>query len=68
MFDGTNFSLILDVDQDNEMFGSLERSLTHRCILVDTNRDITSKFDNKLISPPKLCEFFFNQMKANKEQ
>ena len=32
MFDGVNLSLISDVDQDKQMFGSHERSLLYRCI------------------------------------
>ena len=33
MFDGTNHTLIYDVDRDRWMFGSHERSLTYRCII-----------------------------------
>ena len=33
MFDGTNLTLISDVDQDREMFSSHKRSLTYRCII-----------------------------------
>ena len=38
MFDDTCLALISDVDQDKQMFGSDQRSLTH--LLVHTNRDI----------------------------
>ena len=33
MFEGTNLTLISDVDQDTEMFGSHEPSQTYRCII-----------------------------------
>ena len=33
MFDGTNLTLIFDVDKDKYMFGLHERSLTDRCII-----------------------------------
>ena len=34
MFDGAHLALISDVDQDEyEMFGSYEISLTYRCII-----------------------------------
>ena len=33
MFEGTNLTLISDVDQNKYMFGSYERSLSYRCII-----------------------------------
>ena len=33
MFDGTNLTLISDVDQAKKMFGLHERSLTYQCII-----------------------------------
>ena len=38
MFDGTNLTLISEVDPDSYMFGSHERSLTYRCIISSTNK------------------------------
>ena len=45
MFDGTNLTLISNVDQDKNMFGSHEISLTSEIyhLLVHTNRDIKIK-------------------------
>ena len=33
MFEGTNLTLISDVDQHKYMFGAHERSLTYQCII-----------------------------------
>ena len=35
IFDGTNLTLIFDVDQDKKMFGSHEILLTYRCIISE---------------------------------